>query len=246
MHVIAFMKIFSVLLFFLVGCTTGPSPQEIINASIQAHGLDQLNGKRLAFDFRDKHYELERSTHEYVYTRSFQDSLGHVEDRLVNSHLFTRAVDGKEIEIADEWKSKYANSVNSVLYFTQLPFMLNDPAVLRSYQGLVEIKGKQYHQLEIRFQEQDGGVDFEDVFLYWFADESSTMDYLAYSYITDGGGVRFREAINRRSIDGVIFQDYINYKPKEKHTSLDSMLELFKSGQLVELSRIENKNITLQ
>jgi len=71
-------------------------------------------------------------------------------------------------------------------------------------------------------------------------------DYFAYSYLTDGGGVRFRKAINRRTIDNLLIQDYINYKAEDKNTPLNKMLSLFLEGKLNELSRIENKNVNVR
>ncbi|MEM6829272.1 MAG: DUF6503 family protein [Bacteroidota bacterium] len=234
------------MIFFMlcaIGCSTKINPEEITRASILAHGLNHLDSKKVSFDFRDKRYSLDRSEEDYFYTRSFDDSVGFVEDVLINSKDFTRIVDGDTMQVGRELAVKYANSVNSVLYFVQLPLTLTDPAAIKTYQGSVAIKGKTYHQIEVRFSEKDGGNDFEDVFLYWFEQETKTLDYLAYSYLTDGGGVRFREAINRRTIENIVFQDYINYKPAKKTTSLSDMLDLYKKDKLMELSRIENRDV---
>lgn len=232
------------LLWFSCGKLSQPlTTERIIDKSIEAHGFHNLLDKKIEFDFRDRHYSLLREDSRFTYTRSFEDSLGFVEDVLVNSSDFTRLIDGVEYELDAEWRDKYANSVNSVLYFIQLPLTLNDPAAIKTYQGEVNIKGTAYHQIEVRFSEANGGKDFEDVFLYWFKAGGFTMDYFAYSYITDGGGVRFREAINRTKFNGLVFQDYINYKPLEKTTALVQLKELYEQGKLVELSRIENENI---
>lgn len=217
--------------------------ETIIQDAISAHGLADLEGKKIEFDFRDKHYSLLRTSSDYTYVRSFQDSLGFVEDLLVNSTDFTRKIDGNRLTVDKEWGDKYANSVNSVLYFVQLPYVLKDDAAMKEYQGIEQINGKDYYQIEVRFQEADGGKDFEDVFLYWFNKKSMTMDYFAYSYITDGGGVRFREAFNRTKVGGVVFQDYVNFKPEKKETPLAELKNLFENGQLIELSKIENVNI---
>ena len=243
------MKYLLLLSFLFSACRLSEEPLDadsIISKATNAYGLNSLIGKQIDFDFRDKHYSLLRNENEYTYTRSFQDSLGYVKDILVNSSEFTRLVDGKELELDKEWSEKYANSVNSVLYFIQLPLTLKDLAVLKKYQGLASIKDKTYHQIEVRFQEADGGKDFEDVFLYWFNQETFVMEYFAYSYITDGGGVRFREAINERNVNGIVFQDYINYKPEEKATPLVQLKELFEKGKLIELSRIENEAISVK
>jgi hypothetical protein len=235
-----------VIPFILLACSNPKKSLDaegIINEAIKSHGLDQVSGKNIEFDFRDKHYTLLREENRYTYTRSFNDSIGFVEDILVNSSDFTRKVDGKILEVDSIWTGKYSSSVNSVLYFVQLPLTLMDPAAMKNYKGIEQIKGKSYHLIEIRFEEEGGGEDFEDVFLYWFDVETFSMDYLAYSYITEGGGVRFREAFNKNEINGVVFQDYINYKPKDKSTPLEELSALFQEDALIELSRIENVNI---
>ena len=90
---------------------------------------------------------------------------------------------------------------------------MNDLAVKKTDQGIKQIKGESYHQIKVSFQIENGGEDFEDEYLYWIDVNTFEVDYLAYNYITDGGGVRFRSAINKRRVDGLLVQDYINYAP---------------------------------
>jgi hypothetical protein len=72
------------------------------------------------------------------------------------------------------------------------------------------------------------------------------MDYFAYSYESDGGGIRFREAINPRKIGGILWQDYVNYKPADETVSLDTLESMFISGTLEKLSEIKMENITVR
>ena len=229
----------------IISCSVPASvydPQEVIDSSIQAHGMNLLN-KKVSFDFRDKVYSVTRKKGTFVYTRHWQDdSLGHVEDVLINSSEFTRFINDDIVGLSAEWVKKYANSVNSVLYFTQVPLVLNDHGAIKKFLGEVEMKGQKYIGVQVTFQEDGGGEDHEDVFIYWIHSENRTVDFFAYSYLTNGGGIRFREAINRREIKGIIFQDYINYKA-ETVTSLASLPKLFERGELNELSIIENENI---
>ena len=60
---------------------------------------------------------------------------------------------------------------------------------------------------------------------------------------TDGGGVRFRQAVGRKPVEGITFQNYINYKPPTKQTPLDELPNLFEIGALKELSKIINEDI---
>ncbi|SMD35392.1 hypothetical protein SAMN04488029_2494 [Reichenbachiella faecimaris] len=244
------MKQISYAAFFLViamACTPNKSPQKIIDEAIQAHGGLLFEGRTITFDFRGKHYLVQRKPVGYTYIRSFMDdSLGQVKDVLANSTELERFVNDTLQDISSEWKFKYANSVNSVLYFFQLPYGLNDAAVVKKYIGQKVINGRLYDKVQVTFKQENGGKDFEDVFVYWIETKTKTLDYLAYSYLTDGGGIRFRQAINRRAIEGMVFQDYINFKPANKDAALETLDEAFIEASLIELSQIENKNIEVK
>ncbi len=216
--------------------------QQVVDQAIAAHGQTKLDQVKISFDFRDKRYSAYRTPEKYVYTRLFVDSLELVEDVLVNSSKFTRLINGDTTEVIDSMATKYSNSVNSVLYFVQLPYLLNDPAVIKSYEGTQRIEGAEYDVIKVQFRAGDGGADFTDEYRYWFNQQTSMLDYLAYNYQTNGGGVRFREAYNRSDRMGITFQDYINYEVPIG-TSLGDIPSLFEKGQLKELSRIINEDI---
>ncbi len=139
---------------------------------------------------------------------------------------------------------KYSSSVNSVHYFSVLPYGLNAAAVNKEYLKKVEIKGRTYHKIKVTFNKENGGEDFEDVFVYWFDTEDYKVGYLAYSYNeSDGLGLRFREAYNERYIDGVRFVDYNNYKPKKNTISVIDLDSLFEADRLKLLSKIELEHV---
>ncbi|MBW3544125.1 MAG: hypothetical protein KY428_00770 [Bacteroidetes bacterium] len=225
-----------------MACEEATEAQQIIDQAMVAHGSAQLQQKELSFDFREKHYTYTRRDHDYLYTRSFTDSTGQVQDFLSNEGFY-RLVDGDTARLSQERIKAFSNSINSVIYFALLPYGLNDAAVNKTYLGQTKLAGKDYHRIGITFDEEGGGEDFEDEFLYWINTETYTLDYLAYSYQTEGGGLRFRKAINPSVIGGIRFQDYINYKPKIKDIPLDSLEALFGRGELEVLSHIELENI---
>lgn len=242
------MKYFLFFVLILAfACTPSKDPQKIIDASIKAHGGSLFEGRTVTFDFRDKHYLVQRKPDGYTYIRLFEDdSLGQVKDVLTNSTKLERYVNDTLQVLSDEWAFKYANSVNSVLYFFQLPYGLNDKAVIKKYLGQKVINQQLYEKVQVTFQQENGGKDFEDVFVYWINAKTNLLDFMAYSYLTDGGGVRFRQAVNRRTIDGMVFQDYINFKPANKNTAVESLDQAFIEASLIELSLIENESIEVK
>lgn len=224
-------------------CSVKPTAQKIIDSTISTHGGKAFEKFQADFDFRDKHYTASRKGGEFTYIRAFTDSTGNYRD-VLNNAGFSRYRNDTLQTLPDEKKNAFTNSVNSVIYFALLPFGLNDAAVVKELVSEEEVRGKQYFVVKISFKQEGGGADFEDEFLYWIESEKFTVDYLAYSYHTNGGGIRFREAVNPQKVGGILWQDYINYKAAdEKGTSLLQLMPLFKEGKLIELSRIELKNI---
>ena len=108
------------------------------------------------------------------------------------------------------------------------------------------IEGNLYWTLKISFDQEGGGDDFQDEFRYWINQKNHQIDYIAYNYLTDGGGTRFRKALNKRKHQGLLFQDYINFKPETKFPPLDSLPWLLEQDKLLEVSRIEKKNIKVK
>lgn len=242
-------------LFFLLSCSTDNTTshkdaaagktQKIIDKAIAAHGGKRYENLNLAFDFRGRHYTALKKDGLFTYTRSFADSTGQVQD-ILNNEGFLRKINGQPVNLPVAKQKAYSNSVNSVIYFALLPFGLNDPAVRKVYLGTVSLRKQPYHKIKITFAQEGGGVDFEDEFIYYIHQKTNLVDYLAYSYQTEGGGLRFRQAYNPQVVGGIRFQQYINFKPTAKQTPLTDLDKLFEAGQLEELSRIELQNISVK
>jgi len=210
----------------------------VIQRAIEAHGGSGYDTLDLRFRFRDRHYVIDKKGGLYQYTRLFTDSTGRKIVDVLQNNGFERTIDNELQTLPLKEVNAYSNALNSVVYFALLPIGLNDAAVIKKHKGEHDVKGKTYHLIEVSFVEEGGGADFEDVFLYWIDVDSYFIDYLAYSFHVDGGGVRFREAVNRRKSGNIYLQDYINYKPTNPETSLDSLMTLFEQNQLEKLSEI--------
>lgn len=240
----------SLLLILLVimafSCEQRTEAEKIVDAAIEAHGGKTYEQVKIDFDFRNIHYTIFKSPSAYEYIREFTDSTGTVRDVLNNSG-FTRTVNGTKIDtLTEERIGAFSRSVNSVAYFAFLPYGLNDPAAVKTLVGETEIKGEKYNLIRVTFKQEGGGDHFEDEFLYWFGKEDHLMDYMAYLYFTDGGGVRLREVSGVQEVGGIRFQNYLNYKPADKDTPLDQMQELYESGSLEKLSEINLENIRVE
>lgn len=216
--------------------------QRIVDVAIAQHGGEQLNDVHISFDFRKRHYEVNLQEGQFVYESFFEDSLGSVHDMLSNTD-YSRAINGSKISLSEEDSLAYKNSLNSVVYFALLPYFLNDPAVNKQLLGETTIKGEPYNEIQVTFEQEGGGKDYEDVYIYWIHQQNKTMDYLAYSYHTNGGGTRFREAYNTREIEGIRFADYVNYESTVEDFALEDYETHFEEGKVKEFSKIDLENI---
>ena len=230
----------------LASCNSRTDAEKIVDRAIEAHGGDSYTNSKIEFDFRNIHYTIFKTPDHFEYIREFKDSTGNVKD-LLNNDGFVRTVNGAKIDtLSEEWTGKYSRSVNSVAYFAYLPYGLNDPSVFKTSLGETEINGEKYNLIKVTFAEEGGGDDFDDEFLYWIGIEDSIVDYMAYSYHTDGGGVRMREVSGVNEVGGIRFQNYLNLKPADESVSVEKMQELYESGDLELLSEINLENIKVE
>lgn len=229
---------------FLTACEKQPNAQKIIDKAIEVSGASVYENSLIQFDFRDHHYLVERDKEKFKMMRVLKTDTSEIKDVLDNTS-FSRFINEAAVVVHDTMAFKYKESINSVTYFALLPYRLNDAAVQKKFLEEKQINERKYYKIQVTFQEEGGGVDFEDIYVYWINSATYKIDFLAYSFIVNDGGFRIREAYNERYVGGIRFVDYINYKPLVKVESVAELDELFINKQLEELSKIELKNISV-
>jgi hypothetical protein len=214
---------------------------QIIQEAIKAHGGELYDTANYSFVFRTKKYRFKNDGNKYTYeVESTKD--GETTRDVLDNGKFSRYVNNQSIELSEKKIASATGVINSVIYFATLPHKLNDTAVNKKYVEETTIKGQKYDVIQITFNQEGGGEDHDDQYHYWINQSTKKIDYLAYNYQVNGGGVRFRSAYNTRVVDGITFQDYINYKA-EVGTLLKDLPTLYEKGALKELSRIVTENL---
>lgn len=234
--------LYILLLLLVVSCKPKFTAQEIIDKSIDYAKLNEIENATISFNFRKNNYKATRKNGTFELVRVIQNDSTKIQDILSNDS-FKRFVNNRLVELTEKDKNRYSNSVNSVHYFSVLPLGLNDKAVQKKLLESVVIKGKEYYKVRITFTEEGGGEDFDDVFIYWFAKDNFQLDYVAYKYHTNGGGVRFRDVKQEKIVDGIRFVDYNNYKPLDTDIDFYAIDSLYEEGSLKKLSEIVLEDI---
>jgi hypothetical protein len=159
---------------------------------------------------------------------------------VLTNEYFSRKINGKKQNLSSKESEKYKEGMNAIAYFVLLPYKLSEAAVNLKYLGETTIENNEYDKVYVTFEKEAGGKDHQDEFCYWINKSSHVLDYLSYS----NGGPRFRKAIRRQNVDGVIFQDYDNYKILDTALSTSDYDKAFNAGNAKLLSTIEQKNYT--
>ncbi len=244
------MKFYSwfILAVFFISCQEESelsTADQIVRQAIEKAGGDKYDKVSIEFKFRKNTYTSNRNNGFYKFTRLRRDSLGQIKDVLTNEGIKSFREE-REVVMPDSVSTAIAESVNSVHYFLQLPYGLADEAVNTELLGLDTINEKVYHEIQVTFKQEGGGADHEDVYMYWIEKDDFTVDYLAYRFFVNDGGIRFRKAVNPRVIKGIRFVDYENYKTDELSTPLDELDDLFQKGKLTKVSQIENEILKVE
>lgn len=241
--------IFFLTLLTLASCKPNEpvlTAQQIVDKSIVVSGADKIASSKISFSFRNRTYIATRNKGTYLLERITKRDSVEIRDVLSNKG-FLRYKNSGLVQVPDSMMTRYSNSVNSVHYFSVLPFGLNDKAVFKKCLSDTTIKGVDYYKIQVTFSEDGGGDDFDDVFLYWINKDNFQIDYLAYKYNTGKGGMRFRDVKNESVVNEIRFVNYNNYKPTDPKMDFSSIDKAYQDGQLEKLSEIilENIKVTL-
>ena len=235
------------VLHFLISCTSSNNhftAQQIVDKTIASSQMNKIANAKLSFEFRGRTYTAERNQGNFILKRITKSGTETLTDILSNSG-FKRLLNGNPMQVLDSMTKKYSESVNSVHYFSVLPYGLNDSAVNKKVLPSVTINKKEYHKVEITFNRDGGGVDFEDIFVYWIEKKHFKIKYLAYQFHVNGGGKRFREVRKEHLVQGVRFADYNNYKPYNPEVDVRDLDKTFEKGGMTKISEIILENIQL-
>jgi len=229
------------------GCAVAPdNPIAIVDAAIQTHGGDRFDNSRIRFTFRGVRFEYFRDAGVFRYERTYRDPLNRTVSEVMWNDGTSKSVDGAQVELTPAERERVEYDLNSVIYFGFLPFRLRDPGARLATLVPDTVRGEPYYRVEVTFDAENGGVDSDVRFVHWIHQESHTLDYFSYRYSRDGGGVRFRRAVNRREIGGILLQDWENFGPAGEVTDIATLSRDFEGGTLDLLSVVAFEDVEVE
>ncbi len=229
--------------FCMPSCSTAQKSddkkaQKIIQLCVAVHGGKSYQNMDVSFDFRKFKVRIQNNNNLFTYERTTEDSLKNTIHDVLNNDGFVREINGSKQPLTAKDLDKYKEGLNSIAYFVLLPFKLTDAGAHLAYIGTTKIDNQDYDKIKVWFSAEGGGKDYQDVFCYWINQKTHTLDYLAYA----NGGPRFRKAIKRETVKGIVFQDYENYEILDKTIPTFDYDKAFTEGKAKLLSKIEQTN----
>lgn len=150
--------------------------------------------------------------------------------------------DGEAMAVSPDDLQPYLDWAMARIYFCFLPYRLNDPGVYKQDLGLTTWEGRHLHRIKVTF-EPGSSTDASDEYMYWFDPETARLEYFAYTYDDNGGGLRFRRAINHRRLGGILFFDQENLGTEGADLSVDAIDAAYVRDQLRYVSTVRFENI---
>ncbi len=208
------------------------------------HGSAVLDRAEVTFSFRGVPFVLRRDGGRFRYARTFTDSLGRSVEEVVDNDGAHRFVEGEEVALSRGEADRVGTAVNSVAYFALLPAPLADPAVHARLLSPDRVGGEAYDRVEVTFEREGGGADWEDRYVYWLRQVDGQIGHYAYTYEPTPGdtartetGTRFRVPLGATRVGGVLFQDWQNLTA-DPLEALDHFGDLYDAGETFEVSTV--------
>lgn len=241
-------RIFLCLLAGLGVAATAAAAPPIVERAIAHHGGELYERAEIAFDVCSKSgcYDVRTRTDGGLFDHAVAGRVGEHrrEVRWSNDRLEVRH-DGEPVAVAPGDERVYRDWAMARIYFALLPYRLADPSVRHEDRGLVDWRGRKLHQVKVTF-EPGTSTAADDEYLYWFDPETGRVEYFAYSYSGNPGGLRFRRATHHRRIGGILFFDQENLGVEGPGLSVDLIDADYVDEKMRPVSTVELKNVDVR
>lgn len=185
----------------------------IVERAIEHHGGELYRHSTTHFDLCSKSgcFQVSATVEggHFVYDVSGKAREGLRRVRSTNDSV-ERWRDGEPVPVSAKQAQGLRDWAMARVYFAFLPYRLDDPDVFKQDLGLVDWDGRSLHKVKVTFT-PGSSTDADDELMFWLDPETGRVELFAYSYWTNGGGLRFRRAVDHRRIGGLLFFDQENF-----------------------------------
>lgn len=220
-----------------------PSGPEILKESIRAAGGPSFFNSSIQFNVGDLFYDLYRKEHISKFTVDRETANFKTRATYDNGYV-EYFVDGVKQESGTYSQRILDAKFDGFIYTFSLPHVLDQNAVIVERLEDVTIRKKNYYVLHISYTQVEGGHD--DQFYLYIDPDTFFIEFYALRYYLSGGENLFRRNINGRMINGLRFNDYYSFAPKNDSIPLEALHKYYEAADLREVEKIELTNVTVE
>lgn len=222
------------------------SPKAYLENVSTSLGKDKMKKTTITFEIKDMTYESKRSGNDYRYSMT----------RTLDTITFKAEAYNGGFEYTENGIPKSYGSQNlqvekqllALNHFMEIPkLFLDDNSVTITRKNPVTIDGKLYQVIHAKYQSLMPTDLISNYYLY-VHEKDLTIDFIGYDFAPAKDQLFFRESFNRRTVEGIVFEDYRTFRTKTNDIVMDSLPYLFLRNEL-ELTTAftpENVKVTIQ
>jgi hypothetical protein len=220
---------------------------DIVDRAIQYHGGDRYRQSRTRLELCSKPgcYEVSAAVQGGRYEYRVRGPVrGGVREVLASNDRLVYWQNDAAMEIPPERETPLRDWVMGRVYFSFLPYRLEDESVVKEDLGIETWSGRQLHKVKVTFV-PGSSTDADDEFLYWFDPETGRLEQFAYSFVGSPGGLRFRPLFNYRRVGGILFFDQENWGAAGDELRVERIDADFVAS-MERISTVELRNIQVE
>ncbi len=219
---------------------------DVVDRSIAFHGGPRYENSSLALDLCSKsgcaRLEVDRRGGLFDYRVEAETGTGAIRRARVTNDRVEEFLDGQRRPVDADRAARLTDWVMQRVYFTFLPYKLNDPGVWKEDLGIEDWDGQRLHRVKVTFT-PGSSTDADDEFTFWFDPQTARLELFAYSYLRSGGGLRFRRLTNFRRAAGILVFDQENFGIDGPNQSVDSITPDFVRSRMRHVSTVTLNNL---
>ena len=196
----------------------------------------------ITYLFNQDTYQINRNCGWYEFTQKYADS--EKTDSLVLDNMeISQYSKGKAVEdLSTSTKRNLRKEMKTKLFFAELIFGLNSPAVQKKYLQEEKINEEEYHKVKLEFIEENYEEDYLVEAVFWINKTMKKPEFIAVNFEEDKSEKIFLKPINQREIEGVSFFDYQVFTA-DKNKKIEEMAQLFEEEKLQQKEELKYENI---
>ncbi|MFT5751356.1 MAG: hypothetical protein ACI86L_000857 [Dokdonia sp.] len=231
------------LLLVCIACNVESerNPKEYLKDVAKHLGKDKMNNTTVTFDVNDMIYESKRTGNGYHFSMTRTLDTTTFQAKAYNGGFeYTENGIPKNYGFQNLQVEKQLLAIN---HFMEIPMLfIDDNSAIITQKNPVIIDNKNYLLFHVKYESLMPTDLISNYYLY-IQKKEQTVDFIGYDFAPAEDRLFFRESFNRRTVEGIVFEDYRTFRTKTNGVVMDSLPILFLRNELDLTAAFKPENI---